>query len=64
MTNTVPHVRDTLEDDLAVLLELEEQLPEVGSQIRDIRKVYDHGREKVSSFVSLRHTALADTWHD
>ena len=44
----MPHVRDTLEDDLAVLLELEEQLPEVGSQIRDIRKVYDHGREKVS----------------
>ncbi len=56
----MPHVRDTLDEDLAVLIELEEQLPEVGSQIRDIRKVYDRGREKVSLLVSLRHGALAD----
>ncbi|RPD64241.1 hypothetical protein L226DRAFT_611821 [Lentinus tigrinus ALCF2SS1-7] len=52
LTDTVPHVRDSLDDDLAVLLELEEQLPEVGSQIRDIRKVYDRGREKAQQLMA------------
>ena len=51
LAHTVPHINDTLEEDLAVLVELEEQLPEIGSQIRDIRKVYDRGRDKVRRFV-------------
>ena len=54
MTETVPTIANSLEEDLAVLLELEEQLPEVGSQIRDIRKVYDRGRDKASHH--LPHT--------
>ncbi|RDX48217.1 hypothetical protein K466DRAFT_532661 [Polyporus arcularius HHB13444] len=52
LKNTVPHVRDTLDEDLTVLIELEEQLPEVGSQIRDIRKVYDRGREKAQQLMT------------
>ncbi|KAI0708848.1 hypothetical protein C8T65DRAFT_727508 [Cerioporus squamosus] len=52
LKDTVPHVRDTLDEDLAVLVELEEQLPEVGSQIRDIRKVYDRGREKAQELMA------------
>ncbi|KAI0372709.1 hypothetical protein BV20DRAFT_939323 [Pilatotrama ljubarskyi] len=50
--NTVPHVESSLEDDLAILAELEEQLPEVGSQIRDIRRVYDRGRDKARDLMS------------
>ena len=49
----MPHVNDALEEDLAVLIELQEQLPEVGSQITDIRKVYNRGRDKVSLGVFL-----------
>ncbi|KAI8974521.1 hypothetical protein BD414DRAFT_468037 [Trametes punicea] len=51
-TNTVPHIENSLEEDLAILAELEEQLPEVGSQIRDIRKVYDRGREKARDLMA------------
>ncbi|OJT02882.1 hypothetical protein TRAPUB_6552 [Trametes pubescens] len=50
--NTVPHIEQTLDEDFAVLEELEEQLPEVGSQIRDIRKVYDRGRVKACELMS------------
>ena len=54
LTQTVPNITTSLEEDLAVLLELEEQLPEVGAQIRDIRQVYDRGRVKVCSFFSCQ----------
>ncbi|KAI0766602.1 hypothetical protein BD413DRAFT_480841 [Trametes elegans] len=50
--NTVPHIERSLDDDLMVLNELEEQLPEVGAQIRDIRNVYDRGREKALDLMS------------
>ncbi|EJF64124.1 hypothetical protein DICSQDRAFT_81142 [Dichomitus squalens LYAD-421 SS1] len=52
LTHTVPHIADSLEEDLAVLVELEEQLPEVGHQIRDIRKVYDRGRDKAQQLMA------------
>ncbi|KAI0731315.1 hypothetical protein C8Q76DRAFT_613968 [Earliella scabrosa] len=52
LAHTVPHINDTLEEDLAVLVELEEQLPEIGSQIRDIRKVYDRGRDKAQQLMA------------
>ncbi|KAI0741568.1 hypothetical protein C8Q80DRAFT_1195009 [Daedaleopsis nitida] len=52
LSHTVPHITNTLDEDLAVLVELEEQLPEVGSQIRDIRKVYDLGRDKAKQLMS------------
>ncbi|KAI0794037.1 hypothetical protein C8Q74DRAFT_554014 [Fomes fomentarius] len=52
LTHTVPHVQETLEEDLAALVELQEQLPEVGSQIRDIRKVYDRGRDKAQQLMA------------
>ncbi len=58
LTHTVPHVHETLEEDFATLVELEEQLPEVGSQIRDIRKVYDRGRDKVRCRFGLAGQAL------
>ncbi|KAI0820325.1 hypothetical protein BC628DRAFT_1330500, partial [Trametes gibbosa] len=50
--NTVPRVDHTLDEDLALLEELEEQLPEVGYQIRDIRKVYDSGRDRARDLMS------------
>ncbi|KAH9852024.1 hypothetical protein C2E23DRAFT_731724 [Lenzites betulinus] len=50
--NTVPHVEHTLDEDLAVLEELEEQLPEIGAQICDIRKVYDGGRARALDLMS------------
>ncbi|OSD02940.1 hypothetical protein PYCCODRAFT_1388999 [Trametes coccinea BRFM310] len=49
---TVPHIESSLEEDLVVLNELEEQLPEVGSQIRDIRAVYDRGRDKARDLMA------------
>ncbi|CDO75238.1 hypothetical protein BN946_scf185036.g2 [Trametes cinnabarina] len=51
-STTVPHIESSLEEDLAILNELEEQLPEVGSQIRDIRHVYDRGREKARDLMA------------
>ncbi|KAI0334547.1 hypothetical protein GY45DRAFT_1114323 [Cubamyces sp. BRFM 1775] len=50
--NTVPDIETHLDQDLVVLAELEEQLPEVGSQIRDIRKVYDRGRDKARDLMA------------
>ncbi|KAI0629139.1 hypothetical protein C8Q77DRAFT_307988 [Trametes polyzona] len=52
INNTVPHVDRTLQEDLVLLHELEEQLPEVGAQIRDIRQVYDRGRDKARDLMS------------
>ena len=51
----MPTITKSLEDDLDQLLDLEDQLPEIGSQIRDIRRVYDHGREKVSGSLVFCH---------
>lgn len=48
----MPYIADSLEEDLAGLVELEEQLPDVDLQLRSIRKVYDRGRGKVSSVSS------------
>ncbi|KAJ8489204.1 hypothetical protein ONZ51_g3054 [Trametes cubensis] len=50
--NTVPDIETHLDQDLVVLAELEEQLPEVGSQIRDIRNVYDRGRDKARDLMA------------
>ncbi|KAM5534678.1 hypothetical protein V8D89_011690 [Ganoderma adspersum] len=52
LDHTVPHTADSLEEDLAVLVELEEQLPEVDLQFRGIRKVYDHGRDKAQQLMA------------
>ncbi|KAI0923955.1 hypothetical protein AcW1_006757 [Taiwanofungus camphoratus] len=52
LTSTVPHISQSLDEDLAILYELEEHLPQVGRQIRDIRQVYDHGRDKARDLIS------------
>ncbi|KAI1793542.1 hypothetical protein LXA43DRAFT_220516 [Ganoderma leucocontextum] len=52
LSHTVPHTADSLEEDLAVLVELEEQLPEVDHQLRGIRKVYDRGRDKAQQLMA------------
>ncbi|PCH44344.1 hypothetical protein WOLCODRAFT_26704, partial [Wolfiporia cocos MD-104 SS10] len=43
---TVPHITQNLDDDIGVLDLLREELPLVGQQVRDIRNVYDSGRDK------------------
>ncbi|OBZ74146.1 hypothetical protein A0H81_05922 [Grifola frondosa] len=52
LTDTVPSIAHSLNDDLIALHELEEQLPEVGGQIRDIRVAYDRGRDKARDLIS------------
>ncbi|OCH87386.1 hypothetical protein OBBRIDRAFT_806092 [Obba rivulosa] len=49
---TVPSVQHALEDDLDELRVLQEALPTVGRQVRDIRNVYDRGRDKARDLVS------------
>ncbi|KAF7794243.1 hypothetical protein EIP86_005375 [Pleurotus ostreatoroseus] len=51
LTQTVPYISHALQDDLAVLQELGEQLPEVGLQVKHIREVYDRGRGKAQELV-------------
>lgn len=48
LSSTVPYIMHALQDDLAALQELDTQLPEIGSQVKHIRAVYDHGRDKAS----------------
>ncbi|KZT09930.1 uncharacterized protein LAESUDRAFT_810261 [Laetiporus sulphureus 93-53] len=59
LTTTVPHIENSLDDDLATLQELEEHLPHVGQQVVHIRRVYNHGRDKVR----LRVHAESVSWH-
>lgn len=47
LKSTIPQIAHSLQQDLSALEELEEHLPEVGRQVRDIRNVYDSGRSKV-----------------
>lgn len=47
LSTTVPYITQALRDDRASLEELGTELPEVGRQVRHIRHVYDHGRDKV-----------------
>ncbi|KAI0788763.1 hypothetical protein C8Q75DRAFT_187847 [Abortiporus biennis] len=51
LSTTVPHIVHALTEDLTTLHELEEHLPEVGTQVKDIRNVYDRGREKAIELV-------------
>ncbi|KAI0343064.1 hypothetical protein BDW22DRAFT_1228202 [Trametopsis cervina] len=46
LSSTVPYIAHALQDDLSALQELGAQLPEIGSQVRHIRAVYDRGRDK------------------
>ncbi|KAH9940915.1 uncharacterized protein BXZ73DRAFT_98745 [Epithele typhae] len=52
LTHTAPTIAASLEENLTILTDLEEQLPEVGTQIRDIRRVYDRGREKAQQLMT------------
>ena len=50
LKSTVPHTAHALDEDLAALHALHEHLPLVRDHVRDIRKVYDRGRDKVCIF--------------
>ncbi|KAI0644214.1 hypothetical protein C8Q79DRAFT_974734 [Trametes meyenii] len=51
-SNTVPHIDHSLQEDISLLADLEESLPDIGSQVRDIRNVYDRGRDKARDLMS------------
>ncbi|KDQ61709.1 hypothetical protein JAAARDRAFT_55041 [Jaapia argillacea MUCL 33604] len=48
----VPHIYRELEDSRDVLSELVERLPIIRTQVGDVRRVYDSGRQKALSLVS------------
>lgn len=47
LKSTIPQITQSLDQDLCALDDLEQHLPEVGRQVRDIKNVYDSGRNKV-----------------
>ncbi|KAI0047157.1 hypothetical protein FA95DRAFT_1559415 [Auriscalpium vulgare] len=47
----IPHMSRELEESMAVLTELEQRLPEIHSQVAQIRLVYDSGRRKAEELV-------------
>lgn len=51
LTNTVPYIDRTLQDNLETLHDLGTALPEIGRQVQHIRQVYDHGRDKAHELV-------------
>lgn len=51
LRSTIPQITRSLQQDLSALEELEEHLPEVGRQVRDIRNVYDSGRNKAHDLI-------------
>ncbi|CAL1715064.1 unnamed protein product [Somion occarium] len=52
LTSTIPQTVHSLGDDLAALNELGDDLPNVGRQTRDIRNIYDRGRDKAKDLVA------------
>ncbi|EKM49004.1 uncharacterized protein PHACADRAFT_179367 [Phanerochaete carnosa HHB-10118-sp] len=51
LTSTVPYIDRTLQEDLETLHDLGNALPEIGMQVKHIRQVYDHGRDKAQELV-------------
>ena len=51
LTTAVPDTFRSLAEDLKAIKDLEEHLPQVRSQVKDVRNIYDRGRDKV------RHTS-------
>ncbi|KAI0073503.1 hypothetical protein K474DRAFT_1686172 [Panus rudis PR-1116 ss-1] len=52
LNSTIPHLLRSLADDSKALNELEQHLPEVLHQVRDIRHIYDRGRDKARDLAS------------
>jgi hypothetical protein len=48
----VPSITQELDNSMATLAELAESLPNIRSQVADIRKVYDSGRQQAQSLVA------------
>ncbi|KAF9006139.1 hypothetical protein BDQ17DRAFT_1389707 [Cyathus striatus] len=48
----VPSITQELDNSMATLAELAESLPNIRSQVSDIRKVYDSGRQQARSLVA------------
>lgn len=44
----MPHINGELDESLNLLSDLADTLPMIQSEVAEIRKVYDSGREKVS----------------
>ncbi|KAI0065538.1 hypothetical protein BV25DRAFT_1836331 [Artomyces pyxidatus] len=51
LRTNVPHIDRELEESMAVLTELEQRLPEIRSQVAQVRLVYDSGRRKAEELV-------------
>lgn len=52
LASTVPYIQHSLDDDLSALVHLDAHLPRIGHQVRDIRHVYDRGRDKARDLIS------------
>ncbi|KAK7687886.1 hypothetical protein QCA50_009105 [Cerrena zonata] len=52
LTTAVPNTSTSLSEDLRVLNELEDDLPRVRTQVKDIRNIYDRGKGKAKDLVA------------
>ncbi|TFY58966.1 hypothetical protein EVJ58_g6072 [Rhodofomes roseus] len=52
LNTTVPHIEQSLAEDLDALSYLDEHLPRVQQQVHDIRHIYDRGRDKARELIT------------
>jgi hypothetical protein len=63
MNYQVPHIQNELDQSLEALTDLSETLPTIQSQVTNIRKVYDSGRQKVCALFRRAIVEKALTIH-
>ncbi|KIK61788.1 hypothetical protein GYMLUDRAFT_42837 [Collybiopsis luxurians FD-317 M1] len=65
LNSQIPDIESTLDESVENLSQLAETLPQIQSQVKDIRLVYDSGREKAQSLImdlTWLNTSFYERW--